>query len=343
MRPNIDIPSKINQQVKDLKMVTDANELSQAYIKALKAGLRQYPDPSYPSGEVISTSFDIESIDFIRFANENSFSNIIWSKYLFNDKKELVTFSSSVDSKSRSEFKQIVRAVKPYLSNNISDNKFTISQYSGQWTGKGIQDFASALENQEERYEKWSPRKIHDREKGIFLGTMKPGGLLIIYFQRRVGEDLLENGSLEFITDGFPLETRPYKDISSVFGSSLTNAHLSKIPVNNILNGDKIIIDPNYIQELRYKNDGVNEMIESIKIDNIITQEHVTDLSEPKQEAILGPDKIICYLRHHRLSSDHHDNGTSFWIDNLKIRSFPTYQDPLFEVQCTADWQNKNK
>lgn len=343
MRPNIDIPGELNQQVKDLKMVTDADNLSQAYIKALKAGLRQYPNPSYLSRVgTPSSSFDTESIDFIKFLNNQTFKNIIWSKYLYRLKNKLVTFGGSVDSMSHSELNRITRSIAPYLSNNGSDSQYAISQFSGQWIGNGIQDFVAALETREERYEKWSPRKTHNREKGMLISNMRRGGLLIIYFQRRVGKDILENGSIEFITDGIPLETRPYEEVASIFDTSLTNAHLTDIPVKDILDRDRLMIEQNCIQELRCKDEGVNTFITSVKIDNILTQNHVSELDKPERRAILEPDEIICHLGHHRMKSKHDDHGTDFCIDNLKIQTLPTSREPLFRIQCTADWQGKS-
>ena len=341
MRPNVDIPGEINQKVKDLTMVTDADNLSQAYIKVLKAGLRQYPNPSVPSVGFPQSEFDIGSMDYIRFSGDRTFKNVIWSKYITN-KDNLVTFGGNIDSKSHTEFRNLTRSLAPYLSNNGSESQYTLSQFSGQWIGNGIQGFVSALEKQEERYEVWAPRETHDREKGILISDMRLGGLVIIYFQRRVGKDLLENGRIEFVTDGIPMEIRQYIEMASIFETSLSNAHLTEIPVHDILGRERIKIEPGCIEELRSDNSGTDGMISSMKIENIITKDRVAHLERPAQKAILEPDEMICHLGHHRLSSDHSKHGTEFWIDNLKIRALPTSRDPLFGVQSTADWQDKN-
>lgn len=343
MRPNIDIPGELNQQVKDIKMVTDADNISQAYIKVLKAGLRQYPSPLYLSGVgTPSSSFDTESIDFIKFSNNRIFENIIWSRYLHSTKSESVTFRGSVDSMSHSELSRITRSIAPYLSNDGSDSQYTISQFSGQWIGNGIQEFVTALESQEERYERYSPRKTHDREKGMLISNIRHGGLLIIHFQRRVGKDLLENGGIGFITDGIPLETLPYEEIASIFDTSLSNAYLTDIPVKDILDQDKLMIDQNCIAELRCEDEGMNTFISSMKIENILTQDYISELDKPEREAVLEPDQIICYLDDHRRKSKHDAHGTDFFINDLKIQTLPTSRDPLFRIQCTAGWQDKS-
>jgi len=102
------------------------------------------------------------------------------------------------------------------------------------------------------------------------------------------------------------------------------------------------MIEQNCIQELRCKDEGVNTFITSVKIDNILTQNHVSELDKPERRAILEPDEIICHLGHHRMKSKHDDHGTDFCIDNLKIQTLPTSREPLFRIQCTADWQDKS-
>lgn len=344
MRPNIDIANQLHQQVKDIQSVTEAEDLSEAYIKTLKAGLQQYPNPTYASRvDSPTSSFNLDTVNYTRYIDEQAFQNIIWTKFMFGTKDEIVTFGGGGGSMSRAEFEQKIRSVTPYLVDNAADSRFSIAQVSGQWVGEGIWDFIEALKNQDARYDRDSPRETHDREKGIFIARISPGGLLVLYVQNRVGKDLVENIGVQFLTDGIPLQTEGFSDIASIFGTSLGHARSTTRAVDTIVGDQFRRIDADDIVDLFVDSSGIEDYITGLKIKNPITEEDVEGISENKQRALLEPEEIICHLGHHQLLTDHERHGTKFYIKDLKIRTLPTSRDPLYRVQCFGGWQSENK
>lgn len=343
MRPNIDISNQLHQQVKDLQSVTEADDLSEAYVKALETGLQQFPNPTYASRvNSPASSFNLDTVNYSSYSNKQAFRNIIWTKYMFSNKDEIVTFGGGAGSMSLPEFEQKVRSVTPYLVDNDADSRFSIAQMSGQWVGEGIWDFIEALKNQDAREGRDSPRETHDREKGIFISRIRPGGLLVIYLQHRVGQDLVEKIGVRFITDGIPLQTGGFQDIASIFGTSLGHARSTTESVDTIVGKQFRRIETDDIVDLFVDSSGVDDFITGLKIKNPITEEDVSGIHESKQRALLEPEEIICHLGHHQLVTDHEQHGTVFYIEDLKIRTLPTSRDPLYRIQCFGNWRSND-
>ena len=341
MRPNIDIPNELHQRVKDLQMITGADDLSESYIKALEAGVQQYPNPKYVShGSSPASEFVIDDLDYISYTDPRGFDNIIWCKLPLFHSEELVTFGGGAGSMSQAELKQKMKTIAPYLDDKDVDNRFSIAQYAGQWVGEGLWSFLGALNNQEARYEQHSPRKTHDREKAIFISRITPGGLLILYIQKRVGQDLLENMRVQFVTDGVPLQTRGFDEIASILDTSLSHAQFETHSSNNVLGRETLSLAADDIIELNVDTSGLDNDITALKIRNPITKKDVEGMNDTYHKALVEPEEIICHLSQYRLLADHQQNGTDFYLTDLKIRTLPTHRDGLYGVHCCGDWQS---
>lgn len=158
-------------------------------------------------------------------------------KYLLSHPNTIMNFGGKANSSpDLEEFGKNLNDIMGYIRDPYSETEFAISQEKGQWFGTGLQTYFYALKNQEERYQRdYNGRKEHGNETAIAIAPLKKNGFIAFSSQPIRPQHNLQSERkksyrqtrklyINFLTDGVPLNSKIYQDISDVFGVNLGTA-----------------------------------------------------------------------------------------------------------------------
>jgi|GEM_PF-3584193 len=107
---------------------------------------------------------------------------------------------------------------------------FTIHQSTGAWFGRGVQNYLSALVNEEYRFDQVPEEyelEVYKNSVGVFvaeIGAPYPESNMIVHVEPWHESDHCRRMNIEIIFEGLPLDTRPLDEFLNEIDAGMTNA-----------------------------------------------------------------------------------------------------------------------
>lgn len=175
-------------------------------------------------------------------------------------------FESVSQQVTRTDVADVLAALHQYFDLEIDRGRFTISQRNGAWFGTGAGNFLRALD-QRERYQTVPTEydlNRHHSEGTIFIADLNhpQGGQVVLRARDGVGSDVVEEFSVNFLTEGIPVDTRQLTQFLTEIDFSLHNGQSVDLQTEALhLTSEEIELTPIDRVESRHKEGWVGAIV----------------------------------------------------------------------------------
>lgn len=234
----------------------------------------------------------------------------------------------SIEGKRRQVTQDELKALLESLDSNFEihfdDGRFAISQMNASWYGKGIGNFVKSAFSIPERYNGTPPEfelNEHHSEEMVFIADAE-FGLLVLHSRNGVrSKDTLGEFSLNFVTDGVPVDTRNF--IRFLNQSDYSLGHADGIDLySEVIRFPKSLteIETHELIDSRFKGDFVGWAVARNPFydDPSLLLDRLDDPENRMYTPLTKEKNILCRIGdHHPRSESRRYTLESVWLHNI--------------------------
>jgi hypothetical protein len=170
-------------------------------------------------------------------------------------------------SPTNQELVEIFTALSSYFDFRSDTSWFTIHQQTGAWFGRGINDYLSALLQEDYRMQK-APGEYdfttYKNAIGVFVGEIAspyPESSILVHVEPWHRSEHCRRMTIEFVFNGLPLDTRPVQGFLNEVEAGMTNAEQKTISKEFLPYSDQLPVETVNLIESPWKDNFISDAV----------------------------------------------------------------------------------
>lgn len=291
-------------------------------------------------------TLDSENDEYFIEAPDGHISEIcIFSNLYYPGNPTRIRVSTDYIPEQKAE--HIFASLETIFEISIGDANFTLNQENGAWVGKEYYNFVKNLRNRQERY-----RAVHESDYDLSLygneqavlvadfGMVYPESTLIVYAAPFSSEDGYRHLTLNFFTDGQPVDVRPLIEFSERTNLDLYTSYKTGIHGEGFENPSRIPVD---VVERTTRSGSWGD---GASVDGAICENPFYD-RENLLRSELDVDRPIPLANYRELygflrDCDDSDSPSEYESEALVVRDWNSFTEGVYanvkEVQFSINW-----